>query len=232
MSFKLFLSKKTVSIVTMAFAVLLSSCYVEDPEINSLAGDYFPLTDNLSRTYEVKTGCDCNCPCSEYYPKEYFSYNYSYSIKGDTTLDGKTYKKVYYERDNYVANFIRRDGTRYYRRSASVYQPDEHMFLDTSVPAGGSWIQSASPDNQFKIENIVVATNLVMTFQYKLYSNVIQIKEVTSYSDYYMGDCGQYVVYHYYVEGIGEIYSHRPYNFCTYYSGDTNVYLKSFSLNN
>jgi hypothetical protein len=210
--------------------VLLSACDEENSNLRNIApdGDYFPLADNSTWTYESTTSCNCKCPCNDSpLPHEFSSHSYSVLVDGDTLIDDKTYKKVYLNDKYYAGTFKRRDGSKYYIRNA--YETNETIFLDTNIPVGGSWTQFVGTNNTWKIENTILSVASDMIVKKKSYKNVILVKEVTRYSDTEIGSCGQYTIYHYYAEGIGEIFSHRPYNPCTYYSGNDNVYLTGFT---
>lgn len=192
-------------------------------------GDYFPLSDNIRWNYQVKTDCNCDCPCagSADMMEDVLTYQYSYRTGEDTVLENKMYTKILEPEENTVVRLVRREGSKYYTRN--VWNNNESVFLDTSVPVGNSWIQYENHGHfsEVRIVNMVMSVNRSMTINGKSYRNVMCVQEAITHSEVSSGYCSRYIVYHYYAEGVGEIYSHRPYNPVTYYSGDTNIILSS-----
>lgn len=218
------MSSKKIIIYLMA-AIFALSCTEET--VQSVAGnsDYYPLIDSYQWKYQVKHECDCDCPCVTY-PSYIYSYDYtfSYRVNGDTVVNNKLYKKLWISNTNekYVAKMVRHEGSKYYVINSSG---QDMLFLDTSAPIDVSWIAYESPDNDFKIIYTVRDVMRTMVIKGKIFKNVIKTEEIYSWADDDTTTCGRQVLYHYYAAGIGEVYVHRPYNSCTYYTGDENTYL-------
>jgi hypothetical protein len=201
------------------FLSIVLSCNSTDP---SPVNDYFPLTEGFSWKYKVMTDCECDCPCAGFEDlMQQLQYFNTMTVKGDTVLDGKSYKQIR-NRDGWTFKFMRREGEAYYERG---YYGDEFKILDASLPVGGSWKQTGF---DWEIVSTIRSVRKTFKINNKLYRNVIELENALYHTNSgAIDDCAKITTFSYYAPGLGEVYMYRPYNRCTYYSGDTHNYLVS-----
>lgn len=182
---------------------ILYACNESDTPGPAVAGEFFPLTDGKEWQYNYA-----------YFTTEKDSSEISSEIKtvtidGDTTIENKNYKKFVDENGNLV-KVVRREGTRFYGRKHELYGiTHEYLFLDTSVPVGGTW--SYLKDGDFsKTEYVVKAVHEILSIGNTTFRNVLEI-EVNYYQK---NDAGvmefKFSAKHLYTDGMGETYAFYP----------------------
>lgn len=201
--------KRLNSPILYALAITLTSFFLgscdEDPSGTDpvVDGNFFPLDEGKQWSYQYAyftLGKDSVESSSE---------SLTITIEGDSTIDGKTYK-MFVDQDGDLMKLARQEGTKFYGRRHELYGiTHEYMFLDTSVPVGGSW--SYLKDGGYsKTEYIVKAHHEVHRINNVAFMNVLEL-EVNYYTK---NDAGEmvlmYSAQHFYTDGLGESYAFYP----------------------
>lgn len=197
-------SKFFAAIPVLFLVINLFSCDSDDPAAGT-ADSFFPLTENSRWEYEYQYflyGNDGN-------PVPYHAFITTIRVEGDTTLEGKTYKKLL-DDTGALLKIVRQEGHQYFGRNHELYEgfSQEYMFLNTTMPLNGTW--SYSKDNgASKTEYKVKALHAWYSFNGNLFRNVMEV-EVT----YYLMNGETLEPWlsskHYYAKGIGEIHAYYP----------------------
>src|SRR5690349_2905245 len=159
---------KTIRTLIPAFALLIcTSC--EDNQIIPEEENYFPLESHSQWDYQrwwiwpqtEKTIMD----------------TIQLRVSGDTLVDGLSYKIIAGE-DGIIDKLIRRDNSKYYGRHHEFYGSfsKEYLFLDTSLPVGGSWTHIKDDGYVTKTEYIIKAKDSGRNIGGKTYSDVIEVE--------------------------------------------------------
>lgn len=178
--------------------------------------DYFPLNENTDWDY-----------LHQYFATDdnktfLWADTVKLTIKGDTVLDGITYKKVVDDLGA-IDKALRKEGNKYYGRSHEVYQgfTNEYLFLDEDATLNTTWTNDKGNGN--RTVYTVEAVNASRTYNGVTYTNVMELKV-----EYYSGDAFHYTTRHYYARGVGEIYAFYPYPSSFTYS-DLDISLLNFA---
>jgi hypothetical protein len=184
--------------------ISLFSCDSDDPA--ATADSFFPLAENSRWVYEYQYFFTME---GERKPP-YHTKITTIRVQGDTTLEGKTYKKFVDDAGTLI-KIVRQEGSRYFGRNHELYTgfSHEYMFLDTAVPPNGTW-SYIKDDGASKTEYKVKALHARYNFNGNLFLNVVEV-EVT----YHITNDGVTLepwlsTKHYYAKGIGEIYAYYP----------------------
>jgi hypothetical protein len=185
----------------MMLLPLIYACISHDIEP---VKDYFPLSQTAKTVYK----------------KEFiFSSNeiiwtpdtVTLSVSRDTLIDGLTYKRIVNEY-GMLEKVVRREGDKYFGRNHEAYGgfSKEYLFLDVSVPTGGTW-EHIKDEGFNKTEYVVKETNATQLVNGVEYKDVIKI-DVNYYSKYLDGVNFSllYSAQHFYANGFGEIYAYYP----------------------
>ena len=213
---------KTRKLPLFGIICLVIACTHDDPSPFSHKEDYFPLKEGNTWQYTVAQTCDCSCPCASFnFGLIWFQHQFSLKTAGDSVINDRLYRKIEYESGD-IAKMVRRDDSRYYARN--TWKEEEHLFLDTSLPVGSSWV--GYQNEYYRLTYTIKLKNDSRVIGGKSYKNIIVVEEAYCWT---VGDeCdpnSSQIVDHYFAPGAGEVYSHRPYNPLTYYSGNENMYL-------
>jgi hypothetical protein len=191
------------ALTVLSVSFLLFSC--EENDVKITQGEYFPLQDNQLWEYEEHffTGGQHSSPVKW---TESPASRVTKTIKGDTVVAGKRYKKLV---DKYgsLIRIIRKEGSQYFYRDCYYYSVgEEFKFLDQDVQSVNSWTNEL---NGMKREYIQTA-HKNKTINKINYNNVIEVTV-----NYYGKDSsGNYDIWYsakyMYVKGIGEIYNLVP----------------------
>jgi hypothetical protein len=184
---------------SVAISILLVGLLAQCHEPNIANRDYFPLNENTDWEY-----------LHQYFATDdnktfLWADTVKLTIKGDTVLDGITYKKVV-DDQGAIDKALRKEGNKYYGRSHEVYQgfTNEYLFLDEDATLNTTWTNDKGNGN--RTVYTVVAVNGTRTYNSTTYKEVMELKV-----EYYLGDDLNYTNRHYYARGVGEIYAFYPY---------------------
>ncbi len=219
----LLINAETMRAITLTLIALLSPLLIqcvenERIEPNTEEG-YFPMKENSEWSYSYKifqVGDHTTLSLSD---------TTRYFIKGDTTIEGLTYKMVV---DQYgiLEKVIRMEEGKYYGRNHELYGSfsNEYLFLDDNATLNTVW-RHYKNDNTTLTEYKVTALNSSKTFNSIAYDSVMEIQV-----NYYYKENGEYILdystLHYYAKGIGEIYAYYPFPSMVY--GDLDISLLKF----
>jgi hypothetical protein len=197
---------RLVPAVALLFtAIALVSCH--DPGISpnpaAIDGDFFPLKDGKQWQYQYAyftTDKDSTEVSSE---------SKLITIGGDITIDDKVYKQ-FVDGDGNLLKLVRQEGTRFYGRKHELYGiTHEYLFLDTSIPVGGSW-SYIKDGGLSKTEYIVKAVHETHKINNNTFRNVLEI-EVNYYElDENQNMTFKFTASHFYTDGMGETYAFYP----------------------
>jgi hypothetical protein len=145
------------------FALL--SCESQEPGVK-VTGDYFPLEEGRKWTYLSKTNAQGTTISEEL----------TLHIKGDTTFDGKTYKKFINEH-GMLEKVVRKEGSKYFGRNHEMYGGFTHefMFLDTDAPINTGW-EYLKFDGLFKTVYRITDVVASETINGVSYENVLKLE--------------------------------------------------------
>lgn len=196
-------SRTGLGLLPIILIQMLYSCYDHEIAIK-VPPDYFPLSENSRADYmkEYLSNADQTVWGSD---------TVMLTVSGDTLIDGLTYKKI---RNEYgiLEKVVRCEGSKYFGRNHELYDwfSKEYLFLDTSVPANGTW-EHIKNDGQNKTEYVVKEVNATHVVNGVEYKDVIKV-EVNYYDKYTDGGNFEfrYSTKHYYANGVGEIYAYYP----------------------
>jgi hypothetical protein len=206
------------ALISLSISFLLFCCEEADIKINQ--SEYFPLQDNQLWEYEEHffTGGQ-HGSLVEWTDSP--ALRVSKTIKGDTVVAGKSYKKLVDEYGTLI-RIIRKEGSQYFYRDCYYYLVgEEFKFLDEDVQSVNSWTKEL---NGMKAEYIQTAhKNKIIN---KLnYNNVIEVT-VNYYGKDSYGNYGiWYSAKYMYVKGVGEIYNLVPNPANNRYVGTSDVLL-------
>ena len=184
---------------SVAIFILLAGLLAQCHEPNITNRDYYPLNEN--------TGWE--------YLRQYFATDDSktflwadtvkLTIKGDTLLDGITYKKVVNDQGA-INKALRKEGNKYYGRNHELYGgfAKEYLFLDEDASLNTTWTHYK--DNGDRTVYTVEAVNSSRKYNGITYPDVMELQV-----EYYTGDELHFTTSHYYARGVGEIYAFYPY---------------------
>jgi hypothetical protein len=146
-------------------------------------------------------------------------------VAGDTIVEGISYKMIS-RKDGTIDKLVRREGRRYFGRHHELYGTftKEYLFLDTSVPIGGSWSHVKTDAYITRTEYIITGKNTHRDIGGKKYTDVIEVKV-----NYYYTELEQEVLWltaiHYYSKDGGEIYNYYPYPVSNLYADSESILL-------
>ena len=195
--------------------VLLIQCDETEKIEPETEEGYFPMKENTEWSY-----------LHELFTSGYHSADTAQNfIKGDTTIEGLTYKLIV---DQYgiLVKVIRKEDGKYYGRNHDLYAgfSNEYLFLDDNAALNTIW-RHYKNDNTTLTEYKVTALNSSRTFNNIEYHSVMEIEV-----NYYYKENDEYVLHfstlHYYEKGTGEIYAYYPYPSKMY--GDLHISLLKF----
>ena len=132
------------------------------------------------------------------------------SVAGDTMVDGLSYK-IIMTADGIIDKLVRKEDSKYYGRHHEFYGSfsKEYLFLDTSLPVGGSWTHIKDEGTVSKTEYIIREKEIARVVNGKNYSDVIEVL-VNYYSKDAEGEKLWLSATHYYGKNVGLIYSALP----------------------
>jgi hypothetical protein len=197
-------TKGSLAFSALLLIQLLVSCENHSilPEIPK---DYFPLSDNFQLSYLKEN-------FFEHDEKVWSSDTVTFTVSGDTLVEGLVYKKMDNNAFAMVDKIVRKEGSRYFGRNHELYGgfSHEYMFLDVNAPVDSSWVYIKDNGNT-KTEYVVKAVNATHTVNGIEYKDVIKL-DVNYYKN--NADGINFKLWlsstHYYANGIGEIYAHYP----------------------
>jgi hypothetical protein len=192
-------------LLTMVLSQLFYSCD-DQGIIVKIPTDYFPLMEGTQAVY-VKEFSSISDEA-----EIWGSDTTTLTIRGDTLIEGITYKKILNEYGS-LEKVVRRQGGQYFGRNHELYGgfSKEFLFLDTSVPVNGSW-EHVKNEGRYKTEYVVTEVNATHIVHGVEYKNVIKVE--VNYYEKLAGDSNFELLYsakHSYANGVGEIYAYYPY---------------------
>jgi len=184
---------------SVALSILLIGLLAQCHEPNIANRDYFPLNENTDWEY-----------LHQYFATDdnksfLWADTVKLTIKGDTVLDGITYKKVVDDLSA-INKALRKEGNKYYGRNHELYAgfTNEYLFLDEDATLNTTWTHDKGNGN--RTVYTVEAVNSSRTYNGTTYPDVMELKV-----EYFIGDDLHYKTQHYYARGVGEIYAFYPY---------------------
>ena len=183
----------------VAIFILLAGLLAQCHEPNIANRDYFPLDENTGWEYTYQYfATDDNATFL-------WADTVKLTIKGDTLLDGITYKKVVDDLGT-IKKALRKEGNKYYGRNHELYLgfTNEYLFLDEDASLNSTWTHDKG--DGARTVYTVDAVNSSRTYNGITYTDVMELKV-----EYYSGDDFHYTTRHYYARGVGEIYAFYPY---------------------
>jgi hypothetical protein len=208
----------SLTLITV-FGILLIQCDETERIEPETGTGYFPMAENTEWKYlrELFTAGDHTTVMSSDTTRNF--------IKGDTTIEGLTYKMVVNEY-GILEKVIRKKNGKYYGRHHELYGTftKEYLFLDDNAEVNAVW-RHYKNDNTTLTEYKVTALNSTRTFNDIAYDSVMELEV-----NYYYKDNDEYLLnystLHYYAKGIGEIYANYPYPSMAF--GDLDISLLKF----
>jgi len=206
-------------IATLALMLLSSTLFMQCDEsdlMQQTGDDYYPLAERTQWKYLEEyfaPGDDSDLQSSD---------TATYVVKGDTLIDGITYRVVW-NRYGTVEKVVRKEGSQYFGRHHEFYGTfaKEYLFLDEAAPVNTTW-QHVKDETLTMTEYIVTSVGSSYTVGNVEYHDVIEMTVNYYYKD---GDdyTLNYTAQHYYAKGFGEVFAFYPYP-----SIDLNVTLLNF----
>jgi hypothetical protein len=186
-----------ISVVTLTLA---SSC--DDNNLRKEEASYFPLENHSQWKYERFWMLTED--------EKIVMDTMELHVAGDTLVEGLSYK-IILNGDGSIEKLIRRDNAKYYGRHHEFYGSfsKEYLFLDTSLPVGGSWTHVKDEVNLSKTEYIIKEKNSAKIIGEKTYTDVIVV-EVNYYQKDLNGERLWMTATHYYSKNVGLIFSALP----------------------
>jgi hypothetical protein len=170
------------------FALLIlifTSC--SDDETIPVKGNYFPMMKGSQWTYEQKRACDwpdATKMCIETFQAKVLNESLEWDDK---------YKGIQHPAGSF--QFVKVNDSEYF--GMGFYLP-EYKFLDDELPVGDKW----GDEDEFSYHRFeIMEVNAFKKIKGKTYSNVIVVKQETSYGGDHL-----IVNVHYYAKNIGMIY--------------------------
>jgi hypothetical protein len=197
---------KFISIPVAALLLTLTFSSCEHEHVKS-GESFFPLEDGFTWTYQRwqiinvgDNGIDRSVLDT-----------ITLTVAGDTLIDGQKYKNI--TSNNFSPEkAVRQEGTKYFGRHHELYGTwsKEYMFLDTSVPVGGTWTHIKEDEYISKTVYEVKAVNSSREIGGKQYTDLIEVE-----ASYYYKELEEEKLWlraiHYYSKDGGEIYNYYPY---------------------
>src|SRR5882762_9201862 len=198
-----------------AISILLVGLLAQCHEPNIANRDYFPLNENTGWEYTY-----------QYFATDdngtfLWADTVKLTIKGDTLLDGITYKKVV-DDQGVIKKALRKEGSKYYGWTNELYRgfTKEYLFLDEDAPLNTTWTYDKG--DGARTVYTVEAVSASRTYNGITYTDVMELKV-----EYYSGSDYHNTTHHYYARGFGEIYALYPYPTSLTYS-DLNISLLKY----
>jgi hypothetical protein len=197
--------KYPLLVSALMLTLTISSCDNDDasPVSAVIDGEFFPLEEGKQWQYQYAyftTDVDSTEVSSE---------SKMVTISGEITIDDKVYKR-FVDGDGNLVKVVRQEGTRFYGRKHELYGiTHEYLFLDMSVPIGGSW-SYIKDGGQSKTEYVVKEVHELHNINGSTFRDVLEIEV-----NYYELDENQtmsfkFTAKHFYTDGMGETYAFYP----------------------
>jgi hypothetical protein len=209
--------KNTISLIL--YLAILFACDNENVQPFNRQTDYFPLESG--KQWQYQRWLD-NLPAGE---NSAIFDTLKLSVQGDTIVDDQAYKIINDQFGN-IDKIVRRSDGQYFGRHHELYGTfsHEYVFLDLTKAPGESW-SYVKDEGATKTEYVILSKGGTKTVSGIEYSNVIEV-QVNYYNLSSNGGFELWVsAFHYYAEGVGEIYHYYPYPVSLVYGNITGLIL-------
>jgi hypothetical protein len=182
---------------------------------------YYPLEVGKSWSYTLtdyatsdtnRTNLDAMINVSNQREK-WGSIDIKYTVKQDSTVNGKIYKVITNNKNPFEKELIRKEDGNYFRLNDQTFK--EENFLKTDVEVGNMWLDYENEDQTIATLYVVSCVDKQKIIKGKTYRNVIGIGEITApvaqIIVFLQKEDNNFLPTKYYADGIGMIYSYVPY---------------------